>query len=322
MNKTMKTILSALVILISCGMLFALSKQAGIRNKVEDVKPPLFDTPSYVELNENDPLLLSLTAKEDAHLGSLSVVLVNTDTKGDGTIVFELRDSSEALVFCQGIVESDVPIGEWYEIGNPDFYIEKGDTYTLFIEAEGCRPYFIKTQSRATDAIMPFEELVFKTDSELTGLEPYDLSATGCGISLGASIISDEPLYYHEIFSFSRLFVVLTAICLLMLIIIGKDETLAVIRRLSLDQLFKNIGNEIFLVILFALLCCSIYINGYLEGINISADSAGYLREAVNMAAGRGFHFDSLAGYNESWFANWPILYPLMIAAVMKITAM
>jgi hypothetical protein len=38
----------------------------------------------------------------------------------------------------------------------------------------------------------------------------------------------------------------------------------------------------------------------------------------VNLAEGHGFSYDGLAGY-DTWFANWPILYPAMIAAVMRL---
>lgn len=328
MNKLIKTILAVLLVFTSCGMLFALSKQAGISNKEEDVRPPLFDTPSYVELTEDVPIVVRFTAKEDAHLGELSVVLVNTDSTGNGTVVFELVESERTfpvdpdatLLFCQGIIESDVPVGAWYNIGNTDFYLEKGKSYTLTIKAEGCNPYFIKTQSKATDTVMPFTEKVFWASRGLDDPDINNLVETGCGLSIGVSMISDKPLTYGDIFYFSRIIIVLAVLFLLALIILGKDKIRDLFKRSRSLHILEKAGNDIFLVLLFALLCCSIYINGYLEGINISADSAGYLREAVNMAAGRGFHFDSLAGYDNSWFANWPILYPLMIAAVMKVT--
>ena len=72
-------------------------------------------------------------------------------------------------------------------------------------------------------------------------------------------------------------------------------------------------------MLLFGAVCVSIYSRAYLKGAYISADSAGYLREAVNLTAGYGFSYDGLAGY-DTWFANWPILYPVLIAAVMLIT--
>lgn len=43
------------------------------------------------------------------------------------------------------------------------------------------------------------------------------------------------------------------------------------------------------------------------------------MREAENLVQGNGFQYDGIAGY-RSWFANWPILYPVMIAGIMLIT--
>ena len=77
-------------------------------------------------------------------------------------------------------------------------------------------------------------------------------------------------------------------------------------------------GNDLFLLLLFGAICIHIYSRAYLKGVYITSDSAGYLREAVNLAEGHGFSYDGLAGY-DTWFANWPILYPAMIAAVMRL---
>lgn len=82
-----------------------------------------------------------------------------------------------------------------------------------------------------------------------------------------------------------------------------------------------KIGNDLFLVLVFVFICVGIYSSAYKNGIFITADSAGYLREAVNLRAGNGFAYDAMAGY-RSWFANWPILYPLMIAGVMLVSGL
>ena len=67
------------------------------------------------------------------------------------------------------------------------------------------------------------------------------------------------------------------------------------------------------------MVCILIYSKAYLNGIYISADSTGYLEEAENLVQGNGFQYDGLAGY-RSWFANWPVLYPACIAAIMLVT--
>ncbi len=85
--------------------------------------------------------------------------------------------------------------------------------------------------------------------------------------------------------------------------------------------LIGKVGNDLFLVFVFVFVCVGIYSAAYKNGIFITADSAGYLREAANLRAGNGFSYDGLAGYS-SWFANWPILYPVMIAAIMLVSGL
>lgn len=81
------------------------------------------------------------------------------------------------------------------------------------------------------------------------------------------------------------------------------------------------VGNDVFLALVYIFVLIGIYSSSYKNGIFITADSAGYLREAVNLKAGNGFGYDALAGYT-SWFANWPILYPLMIFVVMFVSGL
>ena len=87
-GKVTKAFLCVLVVVFTCLVQVVLGRQTGLLNKSEDVRPPLFDTPSYVELFDGDTLELELTGKESCHLGSLSVVLVNTDSKGRVIISF------------------------------------------------------------------------------------------------------------------------------------------------------------------------------------------------------------------------------------------
>ena len=306
-GKVTKAFLCVLVVVFTCLVQVVLGRQTGLLNKSEDVRPPLFDTPSYVELFDGDTLELELTGKESCHLGSLSVVLVNTDSKGKGIISFLLADASGSEIWSADMDESAVSVGEWVNIGSSDFYLEKGKSYRLSITAKGCSPYFIKTQIDATNKVLPFYEKVAGSDN---------------GISLGTSVISDKPLTYADIFYFSRIIAVIVGAAVICFIVFGYGKSIRALRSIPELGIIETAGNDVFLCVLFVTLCLSIWVNGYLEGINISADSAGYLREAVNMAAGNGFHYDGMAGYENTWFANWPILYPAMIALVMKITGL
>ncbi len=326
-SKIAKALLCVLIILITCGVQLALTKQTGIQNKSEDMRPPLFDTPSYVEIKSGDTLTASLKADRSCNIGSLSVVMVNTDSEGKGTIEFVLKNSEGGEEWTIVADEAAITVGEWYEIGSPVTYIEEGKEYTLTITANGCNPYFIKTQIDATNRSLPFEEQIYAAnanpeDSADTSQSAESLVPLSTGISLGTSVVSDKPLTYGDVFYYSHIITILIGAAAVLFIIFGYEKCIAAVKNIHASELIMKAGNDIFLVVLFIVLCLSIYINGYLEGINISADSAGYLREAANMAAGYGFNYDGLAGYKGSWFANWPILYPAMIALIMKITGL
>ena len=311
MKLIKKVVFCMLIVLAACGILFALSRHTNITKKSEELRPPLFDTPSYVEVRDGEVLTLKLHGKKDCSVGTIAAVIVNTDSEGDGNIDFSLFKDNEEI-FKTEISEKQIVVGEWTNIPGSGFGLEENTDYKLIIEARGCNPYFMKTQLEATNNVLPFEEIV--TDNGGYNLE--------CGISLGTILNSEDTLTYGEIFYYSETIVILAALLGLALILLGTDRCIRIIRGVFSEKNILNIGNEVFLLILFVTICFSIYINGYLEGIYISADSAGYLREAVNLAAGHGFHYDGLAGYDNTWFANWPVLYPFLIAVVMKLTGM
>ena len=312
-NKAFRIAACIATLLLAVAVLFLLSRQVGVSNKKDQVTPPLFDSPSYVELNDNDTLYVSIKAAEDLHLGRLCVLIVNTEKEGKGSILYELKDSSGAQVWSLAVDEASIDTGEWTYIDNPDSYLSKGDSATLSMTAKGCEPFFIKTQLYASDKVLPFEERISRSGSFDKEDEVLDT-----GISLGAEKISDQELKYGDIFYHSAIITVVLTVLVIALLLLGKPAVTGFFEKVL--GFFGKYGNDIFLVVLFITICFSIYVNGYLESINISADSAGYLREAVNMAAGNGFHYDALAGYPDTWFANWPILYPMLIALTMKVT--
>lgn len=104
-------------------------------------------------------------------------------------------------------------------------------------------------------------------------------------------------------------------------ILIVAFAIIVAIKYCSNTSFLGKCGNDIFLALVYIFICVGIYSVAYKNGIFITADSAGYLREAVNMRAGYGFGYDALAGY-RSWFANWPILYPFMIFVVMLLSGL
>ena len=124
---------------------------------------------------------------------------------------------------------------------------------------------------------------------------------------------------FGVIFYYCIPFCILAAAFMVLLVLIGKEKFFAYIGKIPVLQIACKWGNEIFMMLLFIAICISIYFRAYVKGVYISSDSAGYLREAVNLVNGYGFNYDGMAGMN-SWFANWPILYPAMIALIMVAT--
>lgn len=321
MNKKpgiIRILAAAAVLLFLCGVLFVLGKPVGDRRLTEEKKPPLFDSPSYVDLPEKEPLYLWLTATENTGISGLSAVLVNLDPGGSGVIRFTLSDPETETVWCAETSEEALSAGEWCDIGSADgsiIAITEGNSYLLKIEAEGFSPSFIKTQTEATNRSLPFTEEVFGSEEDFRNGIALD-----CGISVGVELVLAKALTYGDLFYHSRIIAVILSLFVIALILFGPGKCLEILKKIPIGEFLTRYGNDAFLVILTVTVCLSVWVNGYLDAINITSDSAGYLREAVNLAAGKGYHYDALAGYPESWFANWPILYPALIALVMKIT--
>ena len=155
---------------------------------------------------------------------------------------------------------------------------------------------------------LPFEETVWENGEALS-----------CGISVGIEKVEPVRVTYGDIFYYSIPVSILLLIAYLLLIWVGKERLLGFVGRIPFREWIGKYGSDIFLILLFGMVCILIYSKAYLNGIYISADSTGYLEEAENLVQGNGFQYDGLAGY-RSWFANWPVLYPACIAAVMLVT--
>ena len=155
---------------------------------------------------------------------------------------------------------------------------------------------------------LPFEETVWENGEALS-----------CGISVGIEKVEPVRVTYGDIFYYSIPVSILLLIGYLLFIWVGKERLLGFVGRIPFREWIGKYGSDVFLILLFGMVCILIYSKAYLNGIYISADSTGYLEEAENLVQGNGFQYDGLAGY-RSWFANWPVLYPACIAAVMLVT--
>ncbi len=297
---------SLLALLLFGAAMLVLTHTAQNGVKTTEILPGINPDPVYVECEEGTALQISLLAKEDFSISGFQVLLVNISEESQGTLKLTVSDSTSQNLWNQVVPVGNFAAGEWAEVSG-DMTFAEGQEYQLSILAEGCEPYFMQVPEGQGD-ILPFTEQVVK-DGEV--LE--------CGISLGISRVEPEAVTYGDIFYYSIPLCILLVAISLICIWAGAGNVLAALKRLSLRSLIGKYGSDLFLVLLFVCICISIYSKAYVKGAYISADSAGYMREAVNLLAGNGFSYDGLAGY-DTWFANWPIVYPALIAGVMAVT--
>lgn len=305
-NFGRKIIYSFVVLAVLGAVMLVLTHTAQNGMKTTEILPVINPDPVYVTCEEGQPLEVSLRAKEDFMISGFQVLLVNIAQDSRGTLRFVVTDAASEILLSEVIPVETITPGKWFTIaGNAAF--AAGQEYKLSVLADGSSPYFMQV-SEGKGSNLPFEEQVIK-DGEI--LE--------WGISLGVNQVEPTKVTYGEIFYYSIPVSILSAVILLLFIWLGKEKVLAAVGRIRLGDFVRKYGNDLFLIMLFGCICISIYSRAYLKGVYISADSAGYLREAVNLVAGNGFSYDGLAGY-DTWFANWPILYPALIAAVMLLT--
>lgn len=305
-NLGRKIICSFAALAVLGAVMLVLTHTAQNGMKTTEILPVINPDPVYVTCEEGQPLEVSLQAKEDFMISGFQVLLVNIAQDSRGTLRFVVTDAASEILLSEVIPMETITPGKWFTIaGNAAF--AAGQEYKLSVLADGSSPYFMQV-SEGKGSNLPFEEQVMK-DGEI--LE--------WGISLGVNQVEPTKVTYGEIFYYSIPASILSAVILLLFIWLGKGKVLAAAGRILPRDFVRKYGSDLFLIMLFGCICISIYSRAYLKGVYISADSAGYLREAVNLAAGNGFSYDGLAGY-DTWFANWPILYPALIAAVMLLT--
>lgn len=275
--------------------------------QTESVLPAVTDTPVYVECGEGIPLQVSMLAKENFSVSGFRLLLVNISDESRGTVHITVKDSARNLLMDQVIPVDTITPGEWFTV-SADISFMEGEEYILTLTPDGSEPYFMQLSRDDVNALLPFEETV------INGGETVE-----SGISLGVDVVTLVAVTFGEIFYYSVPLCIFAAAILIIIILFGREKILSCIKKIPFTAFLERFGNELFLVLLFAGICISIYSRAYLKGVYITSDSAGYLREAVNLVNGQGFYYDGMAGFN-SWFANWPILYPALIAFVMLIT--
>lgn len=297
------------VTIVLAGLLVAmlvLTHTAQNGRRTTEILPEIVEEPVYVECVQGESVEIALKAREDFMIGGFKLLLVNISEESRGTVRIAVTDSASQLLLNQVIPVETITPGKWFLVP-AEISFAKDESYMVSVLADGSEPYFMQRKEGAKDKF-PFEESVTRSGQEV-----------GCGVSLGVDVVEQVAVTYGEILYYSIPLCILTATCLILCILFGKNRVWNFIRRIPFTQFFGKYGNDLFLVLLFAAVCVSVYSRAYVKGVYISSDSAGYLREAVNLAKGYGFNYDGLAGYN-AWFANWPIVYPAMIASVTLFT--
>lgn len=280
-----------LAVMVCLGLLFVLQKQVPGSVRTGDVLPRLGKEPVYVEMNNGEDMTFPYTAGDNYSVQALKVLMVNTDVPAgttQATVDVKVQDAKSGDTLSDAVIDiAEIEAGSWNDV-SMFFDMEKGRTYNFTFTANNCNPYFMKVAG-------------------------YEM-----GISAGFMVVLDDHVTLAEMFYFSApLVIILTALFVLYMIFGG--SLFAWISGVVASERFKKIWNIAFLIALFAAISLKIYQAGYMDGVYISADSDGYLREAVNLVAGNGFSYEGLAGYN-SHFANWPIIYPALIAFAMAVT--
>lgn len=297
---------SLLVLVILGAVMLVLTHTAQNGMQTTEILPEINPDPVYVTCEEGETLIVSLTAKEDFTAGGFQILLVNIAEDSRGTLHITLTDDSSAVLVSQVIPVATITPGKWFSVSG-DVSFTAGSRYSLAVSADGSSPYFMQVPKGRGD-MLPFTEEVVK-DGEILEY----------GISLGVNRVEPVQMTYGDIFYYSIPFSFLFAAFALICIWAGYPKVKMTVTKIPFGTFIGKYGNDLFLLLLFGGICISIYSRAYLRGVYISADSAGYLREAVNLTAGNGFSYDGLAGY-RTWFANWPILYPAFIAAVMFVS--
>lgn len=301
-----KSIIIIGMLLVFSAVMLVLTHSAKNGRETTQVRPHITDSPVYVKCETGKALEASLTMTEDVAISGLQVLLVNLSAESRGSLFVTMRDSSQNVLFEQTMPVNTIVPGEWFSVSGEAELIA-GETYVVTFLPDDSDPYFMRVEKENCEEL-PFEETVFVNGME----DEYN-------ISIGLNVVTPVEMTFGEIFYYSIPFSIIALVAGVLFTLFGKEKVFAVCSKVLVKKYLYQYGNELFLILIFAFSCMGIYSEGYVKGIYITSDSAGYLREAVNLVSGNGFHYDGLAGY-DNWFANWPIIYPLLIAGVMFVT--
>lgn len=304
-NILIKSFSICLVIVIYMAVMFILGLSAKNGRHTQELLPEIPDSPVYVECEQGQSLELQIEPTKDFTISGLQVLIVNLSDESRGTFQVTIRDDLGNLLATQSTPIESITPGEWF-VSPAEIDLHAGEKYHVAFLADGSEPYFMKVTKDVNK--FPYKGTVIKDDIALDSQ-----------ISVGVNIVTPIEIKFADIFYYSEFFATLGLVIITILIIFGRKRIVNALSKIPVKNIIKKYGNDFFLVLLFISLCVNIISKAYFKGVYITADSTGYLREAINLTKGYGFNYDAIAGY-QSWFANWPIIYPVMIAGVMLVT--
>ena len=304
-NVKKLAIIAGMLIVFAAVMLVLNHSAKNGRETIERL-PSIPDSPIYVECIPNETLEAKLTMKEDLTISGLQVLLVNLSSESRGSLHVSMKDAQQNILLEQTLPVNTIVSGSWFAV-NGDVTLTAGETYTVSFLPDGSDPYFMQVSSEE-GAGLPFEqEVTVNGQPEETG------------ISIGMNEVRPVEMTFGEIFYYSVPLTITAFFLGICFVLLGKEKVVGGLAKVPAKSWIDRFGNDVFLILIFVFSCLGIYSEAYMKGVYISSDSAGYLREAVNIVNGNGFYYDKMAGY-DNWFANWPIIYPFMIAGVMFVT--
>lgn len=295
------------MLVLFAGIMLVLTHSAKNGRETITRLPEITESPIYVKCIENETLEAEITMTEDLSISGIQLLLVNLSSESRGSIRVSMRDSEQNVLLEETLPVNTIVPGNWFSV-NGDAQLTAGECYTVSILPDGSDPYFMQVSKEE-------KNLPLTQEVKVAG----QLQETG--ISMGINEVRPVNMTFGEIFYYSVPFTVLLLLAGILYVLLGKERILSVLGKIPAKEWCGRFGNDVFLLLLFVFSCLGIYSEAYMKGVYISSDSAGYLREAVTIANGNGFYYDKMAGY-DNWFANWPIIYPLLIAGVMLVTGM
>lgn len=301
-----KSIIILGLLLVFAVVMLVLTHSAKNGRETTEFVPQISDSPVYVECAPNEKMEVHITMKEDMSISGLRVLLVNLSAESRGSLFVTMKDSAQNILLEQTLPVNTIAPGEWFTVSG-EAQLINGETYTITFLPDDSEPFFMQVSKEMSEDL-PFDETVFVNGEE----SPFN-------ISMGVNKVTPVDMTFGEIFYYSIPFSVIVLIVGILWTIFGTEKFFGFFYRLPVKEIAYRYGNDIFLFLIFVFCCMGVFAESYVKGVYITSDSAGYLREAVNIVNGNGFHYDGLAGYTN-WFANWPIIYPLMIAGVMFVT--